>query len=84
MDECDRRVYQKADASLSRVYNKLMSKFDEPQKAMLGEAQRAWIKFRNANCALASDFVYQQCLTAMTMDRTIELEGFKTRFLMRR
>ena len=84
MDEGDRRIYEKAESALSQVYNKLMSRLDERQKTNLEKAQQAWMKYKDANCELASDFVYQQCLTRMTRERTTELNSFRRRFLTRR
>ena len=84
MDECDQRRYEEADASLNQVYKKLLLRLDDLEKTRLEHSQQAWIKFRDANCELASDFVYQQCLTTMTRERTIELNNFQRRFLTRK
>ena len=43
------------DALLNQNYKTLMSKLSAKRKKMLLKAQRAWIKFRDANCGFYSD-----------------------------
>ncbi len=38
----------RANAGLDKIYKELMSKLDEAQQKSLKEAQRAWIKWRDA------------------------------------
>src|SRR5262245_23377905 len=52
--ECNGDELDRQDARLNDNYKKLMSKLSRDQKKALVEAQRAWIKFRKANC----DFTY--------------------------
>ena len=54
--ECAQREFEKQDARLNVVYKKLMAKESEEQKKKLREAQRAWIKFRDA----WGDYLYDQ------------------------
>src|SRR5262249_55786293 len=41
-------AYSRWDKELNRVYSELLTKLKEPDKKRLKEAQRAWIKFRDA------------------------------------
>jgi uncharacterized protein YecT (DUF1311 family) len=59
-----------------------MSKLTEERKNALLEAQRAWIMFRDANCAFWDDpaggqsaaVTAKECILTMTADRASELE----------
>lgn len=55
-----RRELEAADRHLNRVYRRLLRQLpaDEPDhhpRRALVEAQRAWIRFRDAECALAGE-----------------------------
>jgi len=83
MLQCDGEELDRQDARLNDAYKKLMSKLSHDRKKALLKAQRAWIKFREANC----DYWYDPhggtaarsnasgCLLTMTAARTKELEG---------
>jgi uncharacterized protein YecT (DUF1311 family) len=51
MNDCEGRKFKKADAALNAAYAKLSAKVSVEGKAKLVEAQRAWIKYRDAQCA---------------------------------
>ena len=88
MNECTHQAYEKADATLNRLWKKIQSSFDgsdydnRTKKALL-KSQRAWIAFRDAECedllaALQggtgySQF-YAQCMERMTRERIESLE----------
>jgi uncharacterized protein YecT (DUF1311 family) len=55
MLECMSDELARQDALLNQNYKTLMSKLSAKRKKMLLEAQRAWIKFRDANCGFYSD-----------------------------
>ena len=73
---------KRQDARLNENYKRLMSKLTEERKNALLEAQRAWIKFRDANCAFWDDpaggqnaaVTAKECVLTMTADRASELE----------
>ena len=77
-DELDRQ-----DARLNNAYKKLISKLSRDRKKALLKAQRAWIKFREANCDYYTDphggwgarWNVSGCLLTMTATRAKELEG---------
>ncbi|MGE0083623.1 MAG: lysozyme inhibitor LprI family protein [Desulfococcaceae bacterium] len=49
MIECFAAETEKQDARLNKVYRELMKALSPERKKQLQEAQRAWIKFRDAN-----------------------------------
>ena len=54
MIECMTAEHEKQDVKLNAAYKKLMNAESEERKKKLREAQRAWIKFRDAY----GDFIY--------------------------
>lgn len=84
MNICAGKEYKAADATLNRVYQQLVAKLDSEEKAQLKEAQTAWIKYRDANCAFVGDqykggsirpMIYGLCLADVTQNRTVELKA---------
>ncbi|MER9642879.1 lysozyme inhibitor LprI family protein [Mesorhizobium sp. M0239] len=82
MNICAGEDYQAADARLNKTYQDLTSSDDAGGKRLLQVAQRAWITFRDAECAhstAASDggsihaMEVSQCLTRLTNDRVKQL-----------
>lgn len=81
--ECSLKKLAEADAELNETYRRLAQKSGgERRGAKLRAAQRAWIKYRDANCDYETEiggggsmatFEYNGCLTGMTADRTTEL-----------
>jgi uncharacterized protein YecT (DUF1311 family) len=69
------------DARLNENYKKLISKLPTERKTALVEAQRAWIKFRDANCGFYADpeggsaarMTANECFLNATADRAKEL-----------
>jgi uncharacterized protein YecT (DUF1311 family) len=70
------------DSRLNEAFKKLMSKLPKYRKRSLVEAQRAWIKFRKANCSFyydpnggsAAHLASNECFLNATVDRAKELE----------
>ena len=50
---CDSQRYQYADKQLNAIYSAAIKNLDEDRKTKLRDSQREWIKFRDANFALA-------------------------------
>jgi uncharacterized protein YecT (DUF1311 family) len=83
MFECNGEELDRQDARLNDAYKKLMSKLSRDRKKALVEAQRAWIKFRKANCdywfdphgGTAARMNASGCLLTMTATRAKELES---------
>jgi uncharacterized protein YecT (DUF1311 family) len=70
------------DARLNENYKKLLSKLATERKTALIEAQRAWIRFRDANCGFyanpeggsAARMAANECILNATADRAKELQ----------
>ena len=83
MFQCEGEELDRQDARLNDAYKKLMSKLSPDRKKALLKAQRAWIKFREANCdywydphgGTAARLNASGCLLTMTATRAKELEG---------
>ena len=82
MNICAGEDYQAADARLNKAYQDLIGSDDADGKRLLQVAQRAWITFRDAECAhstAASEggsihpMEVSQCLTRLTNDRVKQL-----------
>jgi uncharacterized protein YecT (DUF1311 family) len=73
---------KKADAEMTKAYKQAMAAQDEKGKKLLLEAQRAWIKYKEAHCKSVSNTLeggsaypmeYNGCITELTKARTKEL-----------
>ncbi len=55
MNDCVAREYKKHDAAMNDIYQQLVAKLKDPkQRAMLVDAERAWIAYRDKLCAFQS------------------------------
>jgi uncharacterized protein YecT (DUF1311 family) len=85
MIECITAENQRQDARLNKAYKALMAELQPPRKTQLQEAQRAWIKYRDANCNFYDDpdggtlarVNANSCMLTATADRARELENFR-------
>lgn len=76
---------QRQDVQLNKAYKAFMAELLPPRRAQLQDAQRAWIKFRDANCAFYADpdggtlawVNANSCMLSATAERARELEGFR-------
>ncbi|MGF6851219.1 lysozyme inhibitor LprI family protein [Paraburkholderia sp. CI3] len=82
MNACADRSFKEADRELNKVYQALMGHMSEPAMANLLRAQRAWLAWRDAQCAFdtknaqggsAGFMAYSMCLTALTEAQTKHL-----------
>src|SRR3954447_3571791 len=55
MTDCIAAETKRQDARLNENYKRLVSKLSAKRKNTLQGAQRAWVKFRDANCSFYSD-----------------------------
>ncbi len=84
MIDCAGRENDRWDARLNRAYQARMSSFNDRQRGALKRAQKAWLLFRDADCAAYEDDDWgsiskidaSQCVLRRTVERTIELEAF--------
>jgi uncharacterized protein YecT (DUF1311 family) len=52
MNTCAAGQYQKDDAAMNQIYQRLLAKLTDPQqKQLLVDAERAWITYRDKECA---------------------------------
>jgi uncharacterized protein YecT (DUF1311 family) len=73
------------DAALNAAWRALVADMTPDQKAALQKAQRAWIAFRDADCAARyspdwgsmSTLDANFCVLRRTVERTVELETFR-------
>lgn len=85
MIECITAEYQRQDARLNNTYKAVMAELPPPRKKQLQNAQRAWIAYRDANCAFYDDpdggtlarVNANACMMTATAERARELESFK-------
>lgn len=83
MNYCSALDYQTADQRLNQVYQQLRPELPAASREDLVNAQRAWIKLRDADCELArsqfeggsiAPLIHNTCLSGATNKRTRELE----------
>jgi len=82
MSACAGKDAQAAEAELNHVYGQLIAKYDEPNRNALILAERAWIVYRDAECAYETalsvggtihPMMVGLCMTAKARVRTKEL-----------
>ena len=80
--QCFVTASQAADKRLNETYTRVRQALSPDEQEQLQEAQRLWLKFRDANCTAerslygsgtAAPMVYAACVEADTRQRTIEL-----------
>jgi uncharacterized protein YecT (DUF1311 family) len=83
LNECAYQETKMADKEIGRVYQLLMSRLDKEGQTKLRDAQRKWIKFKEANAEFAADayrggsmegMVYTNAIKESTIQRTKELK----------
>lgn len=70
----ERAAVDRANAELDKVYKALMGKLDAEQQKSLKEAQRAWIKWRDAEAELIARVGGDVGGSALRVDFLIEQE----------
>ncbi len=84
LDECAGAAYKKADAELNQIYGRIVARLtkDAGTKAKLVTAQKAWITFRDTECAFRASAIeggsmypmaMALCLADATKQRVAEL-----------
>jgi uncharacterized protein YecT (DUF1311 family) len=83
MNLCADNDYQAADKKLNAAYRKAMAGEDTHGRDLLRQSERAWIAYRDAECAYVANaseggsiqpMEYSVCLTELTKARTKELK----------
>ncbi len=84
MNACAGEAYEKADAELNAAYREVKERVEGESANLLVAAQRAWVAFRDAECAFAASgsaggsihpMAVSNCLEHMTKQRTAELKA---------
>jgi uncharacterized protein YecT (DUF1311 family) len=82
MNVCAANDFQKADVELNAAYGELMGRVSEKGRVLLRDAQRAWIAYRNRQCAFntartaggsINPMVRSQCFAELTKTQTAVL-----------
>jgi uncharacterized protein YecT (DUF1311 family) len=84
MLECAGKETDRWDARLNRAYQSRMASLNDRQRRALKQAEKAWILFREADCAAYQDEEWgtisridaSQCFLRRTVERALELEAF--------
>jgi uncharacterized protein YecT (DUF1311 family) len=83
INDCAAKDARAADERLNRAYRNMMGNVDAEDKAKLVAAQRAWIAFRDADCAFWSSgggsiapWSYSSCIADHSRARAKELDGW--------
>lgn len=85
MNACAAEAYEKADRELNAAYRELQARAQGEIAKLLVAAQRAWVAFRDAECAFAASgsaggsiqpMVISNCLEGLTKKRTAELKAY--------
>ncbi|MBK7491751.1 MAG: DUF1311 domain-containing protein [Nitrosomonas sp.] len=74
------------DARINKAYKEIMASLSPARQKVLQTAQRAWIKYRDANCDFYADpdsgtmatLLANDCYMSSTATRAKELEKFNT------
>lgn len=85
MNECFARAYAKSDSELNSLYKQIEARLKgaDDTKKLLVSTQKAWVVFRDAECAFSSfessggsmyPAIYNGCLDSMTK---VRIEAFK-------
>lgn len=85
MLDCIGAETQRQDIPLNQAYRDVMASLTPERKKQLQEAQRAWIRYRDANCDFYADpdggtmaaVSSNDCFMSTTASRAKELENFK-------
>lgn len=82
LNQCAREDYDAADVALNEIYQEVMEQLSPAMQEKLKIAQRAWLAFRDANCAcqafeMQGEAIYPAihygCLAQMTRQRSQEI-----------
>ncbi len=82
---CIGQEIARQDPKLNQVYQQLIKAVTPTRQKQLRDAQRLWLKYREANCRFYSDvdggslarILANQCMLDMLIERSAELEGLK-------
>lgn len=81
---CAEAEFRRQDAELNRQYARTLQRLSPAQHGRLRAAQRAWVAWRDADCATLADpawsygsaFDAAMCRVTATIGRTIDLDSY--------
>lgn len=87
MTICAQKAYQAADAELNRQFHEIRQRLadDAQTRGLLSITERAWVAFRDAECAFAASateggsaypMVQDLCLADLTLRRSEQLKTY--------
>ncbi|ACB95396.1 lysozyme inhibitor LprI family protein [Beijerinckia indica] len=87
MNECANVAFKKSDSQLNELYKKIETRLSDntDTKKLLAQAQRAWIKFRDAECDFQRSasaggsvmpMIISMCMDGMTQSRIKDLQNY--------
>ncbi len=87
MNDCAGKALKAADAALNKAYQEILKRLgdDADAKKLLVGAEKAWLAFRDAECAFSSSssvggsihpMIFAECLTVMTERRVADLTAY--------
>lgn len=85
MNACYKAAHDAADARLNERYKTLMARLGKDDQDRLRDAQRAWVAFRDKQCAFETasystgsiyPLLVTNCLTELTQQRTATLDHY--------
>ncbi|WP_320412018.1 MULTISPECIES: lysozyme inhibitor LprI family protein [Mesorhizobium] len=88
MDQCAGKDFDAADKKLNEAYKQIMGRLKDnaPSKKLLVDAQRAWVAFRDSECAFQGGpretagsvypMVVANCQAGLTENRLKELQSY--------
>lgn len=86
LNQCASDAYKRADGDLNRLYKQMTARLsaDDAVRQRLVDAQRKWLKFRDAECAFQTirtvggsiqPMNVNGCLTDLTRERVMQLQN---------
>ncbi|WP_295808304.1 lysozyme inhibitor LprI family protein [uncultured Nitratireductor sp.] len=87
MDECANAAFEKSDKKLNDLYKQIEGRLqgDADTKKLLVQAQRDWVKFRDAECSFQTaqaaggsvmPMLVAQCMDGLTQSRIDDFAGY--------
>ncbi len=87
LTRCAGQAYQKSDAELNRLFHEIRQRVgdDAEKRQLLRGSERAWIAFRDAECAFSASgvsggsvypMIYDMCLDDLTKQRVRQLQQY--------
>ncbi|WP_265517240.1 lysozyme inhibitor LprI family protein [Nitratireductor luteus] len=87
MNECSNAAFKESDKKLNKLYKQIEARLsdDADAKKLLVQAQRNWIKFRDAECSFQTagaaegsvmPMLIALCMDGLTQSRVEDFEGY--------